>query len=916
MRSRSGGFQVFRPTVAISFLMAIASMVLVAAVPGTAIAAPSISPYGEVARFGGFDSSATYSISGAASTTGLTQVGEPARFVYPIGMAVDTKDPNAPDEYAIYILENINPQALDAAAAKSAAPTSLSLEYRIQKVSDEGVVLASTMFTLTSTASEPGLHAAALTVDGPADRLYVLLMDVPSVADNTEHYGAADAIDAWTTGRNGPALEPAVGLVTGVDDDLPKDTRTGAGELVGPASLQSSGSNGLLSDIDGASITPYQQGGSTYLALAGNRYTSETKTTPVIELIDNSGKEAGKIESDQWNDIADTEDIAAKEAHQASEFLYAMSSDQNGSLNVTLGGEKPEREADLEPNMVTVGTGSLSPTTALLPSSLVSGNFADPAAATVAHYNEDASATMALSQDMHKDGTGAFMPSGATENAGVLAPSVTELDGGAGFPSDLYAGVVAREAGEEVDRQNPTPEASGPKTPPSWKEVVAKQEKTGAKQRTIESPASLGIRIFDENGESLGMIGNTIAGGACNIQSSPPSPATFKYSVNGTPSFVALAAGREGIVFALVQPDLLNVSGSSTTEVIAPDSGVGREEGDQVIEFAPSGDSAGAGLNALKWTECPRPEGGFSITNETLKESPDTGSGEMVVLSGTDLEFNAAEVTGVKGEYLSGVELNGRSPWAYDWDLAGGVALGFSGAIVEMPWTLNNEFAVTPEANNAYLWPEAHVEAAFDEPGAFTETLKLVSDSGTFTEARVLRVVAPGKITDTKIAAGVSPTEGEAVTLKASATLPSGDKIKDYHWEFGDGEGEDSGEHAEVAHTYKTAGVYTVKLAVTDALGQTAEAEEVVTIAKAAVKEKTKETEKTTVTTSTTTTTTSTSTSTTTKATTKPLTPAQKLAAALKQCKKDKAKKKRAQCEKQAKAKYGPKPKKKSTKKK
>jgi hypothetical protein len=860
-----------------------------------------------VERFGGFDTSATYSVTGTAATTNLGgAAGEAAKFVYPIGMAVDSEASNAPDKYAVYVLENVNPQAFDAKAARSNASTSVSLQYRIQKLSDTGLVLASTTFTLVSSQAEPGLHAVSLAVDGPAERVYVLTMDVPPV-ENARSKDAVDSIDAWTT-----ELTPAVKITTGIADDLPPDPNVtagpGAGELAGPGSLQQPDFAG---DIDGEGITVYGTGATADLALAGNKYTTANawaeETKPTIELITTAGPHAGTVESSAWTDAADTEDAAATAVSQASQELYSMSSDSNGSLNVSLGPfNGPIVGADLEPNMATVGTDALSPTVAVLPGSIVAENESEPTTAgTNSRYNIDGAATTGFTQDIDEDGGTAFAPESATNFVGTLAPSVVQLAGGADFPSELYAGVFAAPGSFGKDGQNPAG------TPYVWKEASGKEEQG---QIAIAAPASLAIRIFNPSSDSLAMIGNIVPGGPCNLQGSP-----VLYGGSGRPSFVALAPGREGVVFALVQPDLNNATVADATEPISPDpsSSVGAGSGDQVVEFAPGADNSGAGQNAAKWQECPQPSGSFSITDKGVKE-PTTG--EITVESGTALAFNAGEMNN-GGE----INLRGGTPWAYDWDLEGGVNEKGEGPLLESPWTVGNNSTATPKDGRAWTWPLSSVEAEFNKPGAYTETLKLVNDFGTLTGQRTLRVVAPGAITGTKIAPSSKPIEGEPTVLNASEILPEGDKVKDYHWEFGDGQSEDTGEAAAVEHTYAKAGTYTVILTITDALGQKVQAEEKVTVAEA---EKSQGPGTTTNTNTTTTDITTTPTATTpvvTKPTipaTKPKTPttAQKLADALKVCKKDKSKKQRATCEKLAKKKYATKskskPKKNATKKK
>src|SRR5271166_2434933 len=160
-----------------------------AAVAGPALAGaavPAVSPYGEVGRFGGFDEASEGAEYGEA-TTGLKEViGEPAKFVYPVGMAVDTSDPSVPlkDGYAIYVLDLLNPQALQYHGRQPEKVAELELEYRIQKLGSDGRIIASRPFKLRSSATTPGLHAVSLAVDGSADAVYVLLSDIPQTEEN------------------------------------------------------------------------------------------------------------------------------------------------------------------------------------------------------------------------------------------------------------------------------------------------------------------------------------------------------------------------------------------------------------------------------------------------------------------------------------------------------------------------------------------------------------------------------------------------------------------------------------------------------------------------------------------------------------------------------------------------------------
>jgi hypothetical protein len=846
--------------------------------------APSVPPYGEVVRFGGFDSVAEGAVYGASSTSGLQEaIGDEVRFVYPVGMAVDSEEPDAPDGYAIYVLDNLNPQAINGTEepnGETPISTSLSLEYRIQKIDENGRLLGSTRFTLASKVGEPNLRAVSLAVDGKDGRVYVLIADHPTTDPGSE-VNAAYKIDAWTT---------ALGSVSG----LPDDPSAHAGEIAGPDTPHPLQGAAFVGDIQGESIAVDGSGANADLALAGNKFTSEASESdppnePVIELIKTEVADAGEI-AGEWKDAAGTEDPAAKAAEQASTTLYSLSANPDGSLTVSLGERESRIKDDKEPNMATVSA-DLGTTSAVLP-------WAD--ATSGSELNLDRSATAAFVQEIEDFSDRAR--TGGTPYAGTLAPSVVQLAGdGASYPPGLYAGLVA-DSGYEA-RQNPV-EGSVP----SWRSALGER----LHGILVSRPASLGIRVFDANegnGEesSLAMIGDVVPGGPCNLEGGVATGALsiFDGGEEGG-SYAALAPGREGVLFALVQPDLMNPS-PSIGNVISPTSPLvaGGNQGDQVVEFAPGASAAGA--NASKWRECPQPLGDFSVSSEGKTVSPGAG-GELDVLAGSTLQFDAGE-----GE----VNLQGASPWAYDWDLEDGVNEAGEGPVFERPWTVGNTFTASPGSGNAWQWSSPLIEAKFKEPGTYTEKLSLINDFGTLAVQQKLRVIAPGAITNAKVVPAGRLTEGVPAVLDASATLPQGDKVKNYHWEFGDGESLDTGETGEVEHTYAHSGPYTVKVEVADVLGQKVAAEELVNVA--AVEREPEpgpgsgpgntSTTPPATTAVTTTTTPLITGSTPPPARPKPLTSAQKLAGALKVCKKIKAKKQRATCEKQAKKKYAPKPK-------
>lgn len=156
----------------------------------------SIGQYGQVARFGGFDSTAYDNEAYGGALTG-------GKFLNPVGFAVDTKDASAPNDTAIYVLDRVSDWGVY--LQKTSAPT----EWRLQKLSDTGTVLGSTLFTLpTTAASSPFTNSSALGVNNPAGvaglaiddttgRVYTLVYG--TVGSGNKATPEAEEIIGWST---------------------------------------------------------------------------------------------------------------------------------------------------------------------------------------------------------------------------------------------------------------------------------------------------------------------------------------------------------------------------------------------------------------------------------------------------------------------------------------------------------------------------------------------------------------------------------------------------------------------------------------------------------------------------------------------------------------------------------------------
>jgi hypothetical protein len=317
-------------------------------------------------------------------------------------------------------------------------------------------------------------------------------------------------------------------------------------------------------------------------------------------------------------------------------------------------------------------------------------------------------------------------------------------------------------------------------------------------------------------------------------------------SCNIDTAALSVAAGSAGSVFVLTQPNEEN--GNSD---------------DQVIEFAPGGEG-----------KCPQPSGVV-----TVNEVPIAG-GAVTVHQNLPVVFDAFSI-----------ERAGETPFEFDWNLEG------------EGYELSSKMT-----GPSYLWPSPVVEHTFTTPGVYSASLRLIGDYGTSVFPFTVKVLGTNK----PVAAFGVPSsivEGQPAMFDASGSKPTeGSEISSYHWEFGDGSKAVTQE-GHITHTYSSKGTYQVKLIVEDeASKQSSEATmHEVTVSAAAVQGQEGPT-------------------TTTPVTTTPivipppiekiipkpvvkLTNAQKLAKALRMCKKQ-PKSRRARCIKLAKKKYAPKKKK------
>jgi hypothetical protein len=286
-----------------------------AAVPSASAPGGLASPYGEVTRFGGFDS------------TGST----PGKFALPVGFAVDPSDSNA-----VYVLD----RTVDNPAAGE-------LAYRLQKISSTGShqVLGSTTFKESYTDKEFFTDAhplISLAVDSNAHRVYALVESVAEINGEEEYVPVAEKLVAWSTVPSSGKLVAAPGCRV--------DPLTGAGLII--ENLNSTEASKDLYAPEGLTVDPHnhdvvveaQQG------VKAHRIGGPT----ILQRVGTQGSNSGKLDG-SW--VADA--TTAPDGQQGDGLFTAT----NGSFGIDLyeGYGSISRLADVSPNFASPSASLIAP---------------------------------------------------------------------------------------------------------------------------------------------------------------------------------------------------------------------------------------------------------------------------------------------------------------------------------------------------------------------------------------------------------------------------------------------------------------------------------------------------------------------------------------------------------------------------
>jgi hypothetical protein len=513
----------------------------------------------------------------------------------------------------------------------------------------------------------------------------------------------------------------------------------------------------------------------------------------------------------------------------------------------------------------------------------VSGSFASATETSLVQDDIENDADQAVSFDLTKRPN----PGGNTRGLEVFTAGsqVTQLNGTQHLYAALYAAPVGGPINDGQSDVAPWGIGAGNASNFLWMEGGPSDEHWG----------NLGVRLFEANGTIVDTIGGGQPTGAPNS-----SPSALLGSCDIDYEAASIAAGANGAVFVLTQPN-------TKTKNSAPIA-------DEVVEFAPGGTHP-----------CPSMSGNIEVNGTEVKPEGGEPTPKVTTVAGTKMKFDAFSLDRTV-MWNPAVDVEGISfewnpkpfewqPFAFEWNFGDepGKGPGHDG------YTVINKIEPGPEKH--YLWPNPEAEHEYQTPGPYEASVRVYSDLGKKVFPVMVKVLASTPPT-ALFAVPSTITAGKPVIFDASESKPtSGTEIEDYEWEFGAGTTSvPEGAQPKVEHTFATPGEYVVKLTVHDREGSEPEAS---VTHKVTVTPEETTTTTTTVPTVTTPTTTPTTTSTTPPVVVPPpapkspppLTLKQKLAKALKTCKKLKSKRQRASCEKLAKKRYAAKLKKHAKKK-
>jgi PKD repeat protein len=399
-----------RPVTAAALVLAL-TVVLAALSTSHAYAAEgsqygSIGQYGEVTRFGGFDTTAYDNGSYEGTLT-------PGKFLNPVGFAVDPDDTEAGGT-AVYVLDRVSDWP-------ETTTLTQGTEWRLQKLSDTGAVLGTTIFYLPKTVVkkaefEVSVGLVGLAVNHAAGQIYTVLYETTGKKEEATQY--AYEVIGWSTT---PVSKKLVAAGTSADKvSEPVQGYSAAGLISNATQLEAT----PVYEPDG--LTTDTTGGKSYVAIEGD--SAKRNESGLVEgpaTVEQVSTENGD-ETDSWSAASLS---SAKNASSADVTALAagISTNANGDLSVLLSTGHTQLDAidlsaDLTDPKVIASEGSDTPNewAGALQIANAASPTPDPSAPAVELSNG------LYASDFRSNGTEGYWNKAQNEGIRLLEPSATE----------------------------------------------------------------------------------------------------------------------------------------------------------------------------------------------------------------------------------------------------------------------------------------------------------------------------------------------------------------------------------------------------------------------------------------------------------------------------------------------------------
>jgi PKD repeat protein len=289
---------------------------LAAGVSLLAGAAPALASenYGEVNRFGSYDTSA---YNGGTYDGALT----PGAFVDPTAFAVDVNDPDTPDHMAVYVLDRTTPGATTSMADRTGES-----RWRLQKLDTSGQMLGVATFTLpdgSTAANFPRVGSVAIDhpEGDPAGHVYAMIRSV-----------------------DGTTVQQIISWSTATTSDRKLETPSDLPATNAPTATLGSNSAGVLSDstqlgstiINPRAIAIAGRGDTRSLAVLGWDTTSGGARITDIDLHASGSAHVGDLGATWSTSAASSDPLAPPNFATFAPADNGLSTNPDGSLTLTL----------------------------------------------------------------------------------------------------------------------------------------------------------------------------------------------------------------------------------------------------------------------------------------------------------------------------------------------------------------------------------------------------------------------------------------------------------------------------------------------------------------------------------------------------------------------------------------------------